>query len=129
MRRFKRVRDLFRDGQGFIERNRAAGNSPREILALYELHHERLDAGGVFQSVDGRDVRMVQRSEDFGFALKAREPIIVSGEGGRQNLDRDLTLQVGVGCPIHLAHPALADLCGDFVNAEAGTRGEGQSVA
>jgi len=66
---------------------------------------------------------MVQRGEDFGFALKAREPIIVSGEGGRQNLDRNLTLQVRVGCPIHLAHPALTDLCGDFVNAEAGTGG------
>jgi hypothetical protein len=29
--------------------------------------------------------------------LKAREPIVISGDGGRQNLDGDLALQLRVG--------------------------------
>jgi hypothetical protein len=51
---------------------------------------------------------------------------VVCRERGRQNLDRDLTLQLRVGRPIHLAHPAFADLRGDVVNADAGTWTEGQ---
>src|SRR4029453_7140679 len=126
MRRFERFSNLPRDGQGFIERNCAAGNSLREILPFDEFHHEGLDAVGVFQSVDGRDVRMVHRGEDFGFGVKTREAIGVRGGGGRQNLDRALTFQPRVGGPIHLPHPAFADLCSNVVNAETGTGCEGQ---
>ena len=69
-----------------------------------------------------------QRGEDFSFALKTSEPIVVSPERGRKDLDRDLTLQLLVGRPIHLPHPALADLRGDFVDAEARARTEGQTA-
>ena len=51
---------------------------------------------------------------------------MVSSQCGWQNLDGDLTLQLRVGRPIHLAHPAFADLRGDVVNAEAGAWSEGQ---
>ena len=74
------------------------------------------------------DVRMIQRGEDFRFALKPREPIGVSRERRRQDLDRDLAFQLGVGRPIHLPHPAFADLRGDFVDAEAGAGSEGQCL-
>ena len=67
-------------------------------------------------------------ASDFGFALKAREPIGVSRERRRQDLDRDLALQLRVGRAIHLAHAALADLRGDFVDAEAGAGSEGQRL-
>ena len=69
---------------------------------------------------------MIQRREDFGFALEAREPIGIRGERGRQDLDGDLALQLRVGRPIHLAHAAFADLRGDFVDAETGAGREGQ---
>ena len=36
-----------------------------------------------------------------------------------QDLQRDTTFQVGVGCPIHLAHAALPDQRGDFVGTDA----------
>ena len=75
------------------------------------------------------DVRMVQRGEHFRFALKASEPIVIRRDGRRQDLDRDLALQLGVGGPIHLAHAAFADLGGDFVDAETGAGSEGQSDA
>ena len=66
----------------------SSGIAPRamrcdEILALDQLHHEGLDAVGVLQPVDRGDVRMIQRGEDFRFALKARQPVGVSRERRR----------------------------------------------
>ena len=40
---------------------------------LDQFHHERLVPPVVLQAIDLRDVRMVQRREDFGLALEARE--------------------------------------------------------
>jgi hypothetical protein len=37
---------------------------------------------------------MIQRGEDFGLALKAREPIVIRREGRRHDLDGHLTLLV-----------------------------------
>ena len=68
---------------------------------------------------------MIERGEDFGFALKAREPIRIAGHHGGQNLDRDRSFQIAVGRPIHLAHAARTDGGSDFVGAEARARSEG----
>ena len=78
-----------------------------------------MHAAAFFEPVDGGDVRMIQGREDLGFSLKTREPIRVSSEQERQDLDRDLTLQLGIGGPIHLAHAALAEQGGDFIGTEA----------
>ena len=69
--------------------------------------------------MDTGNVRMVQGREHFRFALKPREPIVVSSEGRRQDLDRDLTFQLGVGRAIDLTHSAFANLRGDVIDAEA----------
>ena len=103
-----------------------ACDAPRQVLTLDEFHDERREASALLKSVDRSDVRMIQRGEDLGFALKTRQPIVVSCERWRQDLDRDLTLQLGVGRPIHLAHAPFADLGGDLVGAEASAGGEGQ---
>ena len=50
----------------------------------------------------------------------------ISGQRWRQDLDRDLAFEPGVGRPIDLAHAAFADLGGDLVDAEAGAGSEGQ---
>ena len=52
---------------------------------------------------------MVQRREDFRFALKTREPVGVRRERSRQNLDGDLAFEPGVRRAVDLAHPAGAD--------------------
>ena len=88
-----------------------------------------VDAVGFFEPVDAGDVRMIQRGEHFRFALEARESIGITGQRRRQDLDRDLALQPRVGRPIHLPHAALADLGGDFVDAEARAGSEGQEIA
>jgi hypothetical protein len=70
---------------------------------------------------------MVQGGEHFRFALKARDPIGVSRQRRRENLDGNLTLQPRVRRPVHLAHAAFADLAGDIVDADARTGSEGQT--
>ena len=62
---------------------------------------------------------MIQRGEQFGFALKPREPIGIVGERVGQNLDRDLALQPRVARAIHLAHAACAEQRDDFVRPDA----------
>jgi hypothetical protein len=65
---------------------------------------------------------MVQRREQFGLALEAREPILLAGQRLGQRLDRDLAPELGVGRPIDLAHTAAAELGGDLESAEPGAR-------
>ena len=69
---------------------------------------------------------MVQRREHFGFALKPSQPIVIRRDGRRQDLDGDLTLELGVGSPIDLPHSALTEQGGDFVDAETGAGSESQ---
>src|SRR5262245_38486021 len=71
---------------------------------------------------------MVQRGEHFRFALKPREPIGIRRKRRREDLDRDLTFQSGVGGAIHLPHAALADLRGDVVDAKTFAGDEAQTA-
>ncbi len=66
------------------------------------------------------------RDEDFRFALKAGQSVRIRRERWRQNLDGNLTLQLGVRRPVDLAHAAFADLRGDFVDTEADAGSQGQ---
>ena len=68
----------------------------REILAVDEFHHQCADAVGFLQAVDVRDVRVVERGEDLRFSLEAGEAIGIIRERGRQNLDCDVAIQLGV---------------------------------
>ena len=126
VRRLERVGDLLRDGKRLVDRKRPSRDTLREIVALHQFHDEGLCAVGFLDAVDARDVRMVERSQHFGFALKTREPVAIGGERGRQDLDRDLALEPGVGRPKHLPHPSFADLRSDFVDAETAARRERQ---
>ena len=128
VRRLERLGDLVGDWQRLVERNRATRDALRQIVALDQFHHERaVTPPALLQAVDCSDVRMVQRGEDFRFALEARKPLGVTSDRRRQDLDRDLALQLRVGRPIHLAHAAGADRGGDFVGTEACAGDQGQT--
>jgi hypothetical protein len=128
VRCFKRFSDLLRDRHGVIERHRALRDVVGEVLALDEFHHERGDIWSLFEAEDRRDVRMIESREHFGFALKAREAIRITGYRGGQHLDGDLTFQARVSGLIHLAHAADANPCGDLIDADSGTGSEAQSA-
>ena len=71
---------------------------------------------------------MIEGSEHLGLTLKARQPIRITGHRCGQHLDRHRPLQIAVGRAIDFAHAAGTDLFGDFVDAEAGARSQGQTA-
>jgi hypothetical protein len=75
VRRFERIGHLPRDRQRFVDGNRTAGDSRRQIFALDQLHHQRRRAAGFLDAVDLRDARVIERGQDFGFALKPRHSL------------------------------------------------------
>jgi len=74
---------------------------------------------GLPHLVDRGDVRVIEGGEHLRLPLEAGEAVSVVGKGFGQHLDRDLTVEPGVGGAVDLAHPALAQLGGDLVGAEA----------
>ena len=84
VRRFQRLGDLSRDRQGFIDRDRALRDAVGERRPFDQLQHERLHAVGVLQSVDRRDVRVIQRRENLASRWKrASLSGSAASEGGR----------------------------------------------
>jgi hypothetical protein len=116
------LRDLLGDGDDFIERDRTQYDAIREGRALDELHHQPRDPARPLEAVDGGDVRMVERRQNFGFALEPDQPVIVGGDRPGQHFDCHGSLQVRIRGPIHFAHSVGPNLGGDLVRADAVTR-------
>ena len=74
------------------------------------------------------DVRVIEGGQRLGFAHEAIEAVGVVLERGRENLDGDLALQLGIAGAIHLAHSARPEGRGDLVRAEACTWRESHLV-
>ena len=85
------------------------------------------DAADFLEAVDLRDVRMIERREHLRFALEPRQPIGIGRERVRQDLDRDVAIQLRVAGAIHLAHAAAPQERLDLADAEpcAGSKGQG----
>ena len=96
VRGFQGLGYLLRDRQCLVDWNRALSNSVGERLPLHQLHHQRTDAVRLFQAVDLRDVRMVQRRQCLGFTLEAGQPLGIVRNGVGEDFDRDLPTQVGI---------------------------------
>ena len=67
---------------------------------------------------------MIQRGEDFCFAVEAREAFRVAGQRIGKNFDGDLALQLQVAGAIHFAHPAGAERGEDLITTELVACGE-----
>ena len=128
VRGFKGFRDLRRDGQRFVNGDRATRNPLRQVLALHEFHHEGVNVTRLFEPVNDRDVGMIQRGEGLGFTLEASETVGVMREFLGEDLDRHVAIQPGVARAIDLPHSAFANRRADFVNAQTSTGSEGQEI-
>ena len=78
----------------------------------------------LFEAVEGRDARMIQRSKKPRLALEARQAVFVSRERFGKDFDRDFTAELGVAGPIDFAHPARTDEREDLVLCQSGACGE-----
>src|SRR5262245_35191798 len=71
-----------------------------------------------FETVDLRDVRVIQRRERLGFAGEAREPCGIAREQLREHLDRDLAIERRVARAIDLTQSPGAERRADDVRAD-----------
>ena len=123
----KRFCNLQRDRDRFVQGNRTAREPVLERLAVNQLEDEHGHplAGRValFDAVDCRDVRMVQRGEQTGLALEARQPLRIGQEQGRKNFAGDVSLQPKIAGAVDLTHPARPERSSDLVATDPGPRG------
>src|SRR5262249_17999991 len=113
MRRLQRLCDLPRVAERRFERNRSA-----QRLALDQLHHQR----ALLDPINLSDVGMIESGQRPGFALEARHAVSVSREALRQDFDRHIAPELGIGGSPDFAHPTLAELGGDLVVRDGGWR-------
>ena len=100
-------------------------NRSARFLAFDKFHHEGPDTVGLVQPVDRGDVGVIQRGEDFRFALKPCHSFRVSNEGLRQDLDGNVAIEPCVARPIYFAHSASPEGGENLVRTEARAIGQG----
>ena len=125
VRSIERIGNLDSDLPRFVDRKRAVREPCLERRTLDHLHDDDLIRADAFESVNGRDVRVIERGEYLRFARKSRDAIRVIGKAVRQDFERNVTTELRVASPIHRSHSALADRRGDLVDADAGAWNEG----
>ena len=102
--------DRLADGQ------RAAGDARPQRLAGVERHgDEQATVLGAVDVVDGADVRVVEGGGAARFAVEAIAGRRVPGEVRRQELERDMALEVRVEGLVHDPHAPTAHLLEDLV--------------
>ena len=69
---------------------------------------------------------MIQQVERPGFTLEPCQAVGIVCERLREDLNRNVTIQLGVACPEDPPHSTLTDRGDDFVDAEARTGAEWQ---
>ena len=67
---------------------------------------------------------MVERRQHLRLAAEPRQPVGVAREGVGQDLERDVTIELGVAGAVDLAHSAGADGTEDFVRTKTSSAGE-----
>jgi hypothetical protein len=59
-------------------------------LSRHELEDEKAMAAGLLESVDGADMRVIQRCEDPRFTFEPANPIRIARQSIGRKLERDL---------------------------------------
>ena len=119
VRRFQRFDKLFRQRQRFLHRHWTTQRFSGDVF-----HHQELLALAFLQSIDRRDVGMIERREYLRLALEAREPLRITRKGFGQSFDGNFAIQLSVAGEIHLTHPAGAQRRENLVRSDLEPRGK-----
>ena len=71
----------------------------------------------LFQTVNGRNVRVIQGGKNFRFSLESGHSLRIGRKRFGQNLDSDIAIEPRVARAIDLSHPAGAQGGEDLVRA------------
>ena len=105
--------------QGAAERQRPGVQHLTQRLALDELHADVGLGLGLTEIVDGDDGGMIECGGRACFELEPPQAFGVVRQLGRQQLQRDVTIELGVVREIDLAHAAGAEQRANDVGPEA----------
>jgi len=127
VRLFERPGDLPRHRECLVERHRAAREPHGEILTPDQFHREQVDGRtigepGALETIDLRNVGVIQGGEQPRFAFQTRDPLRIGAERCRQDLDGDLPHQPRIDGAVDLAHTTRAKRGGDLKRADARAR-------
>ena len=125
VRRFERLGDLFRDRQRLLERDRPVRDARREVLAVDELHHERLLAARLLEAEHRRDVRMVKLGQKLRLQREPLQTLDVLDKRRGEHLDRDVAIQPRIARAVDFSHSARADGLEDHERSKPGCRSQG----
>jgi hypothetical protein len=103
------VGELHRQGDGLVKGEGARLEPLAEILALDQLHHQEAVLTVLLEAVDTGDVGVLQRCQGSRFALESGDSFGVGTDVFREDLDRDLTIELGVVGSVDLTHAAAAE--------------------
>lgn len=115
--------DLPVEWKGFIERKRTREKSSRRAFLPHQLQHQEMQAIGVFHSVDGGDVGVIESGEKPGLSLESSEALAML----RELLQRTLITTSRpslVSCGDRLSMPLAPIGFDDLVSGEAASRRE-----
>ena len=117
VRRIERVGHLAGQPQRLAHRHRPSRDDVGERVAFDELEHQGPNAVSVFDPVERRDMRMIERGEQPRFAIEPRQSIRIERGGGGEDLDRHIAAEPrcrarGRPHPCRL-RPAWRGLCTD----------------
>ena len=70
---------------------------------------------GIFESVDRSDVGMIQRRQNFGFALEPRHALGIARESLGQNFQRHIAAEFRVVSAIDLTHASRTEGRDDLI--------------
>ena len=96
VRGVERVGDLRPELHDLVERERALLQAVRERLPLEQLHHQEVRVALVPDVEERADVGVVERGDRLRLALEALAPLLVLGEAGGEDLDRDAAVEARV---------------------------------
>jgi len=109
-----------------LELQRPTADDLAQGAALEQLHRNEWRAVVLADFVDHGDVGVVQRRGCLGLALKAQPALGIRGQRGRQQLQRDVAVELGVQRFPHQSHAALADALDEAVVSQHLSRFECQ---
>jgi hypothetical protein len=111
-------RDLLRNRECFVERNRVARNAVSECLTRHEFHDQEVSSVDFFDAVDARDVGMIQGCQHARFTLKSRDAFAVCAETFRKEFNGDTALKLRVRRLIDVTRSTGSQMAVDFVVCE-----------
>lgn len=88
--------DLFGNRESLLTRDRPGFDPLGDRRTFHQFHHQRVLGAGIFQAVDGSNVRVIQRRQNFGFAAEMAQPVGVACNSGRQDLQRNFAAELTV---------------------------------